>query len=193
MKVPVSLIPENLSPPQPASISRAGSQLSLEQTYDVIRRDRTGFIGSTMAALAASLSAITCVSSNAALKRQQRDQPRGECSIPLRHPPDYPIISDLVLTCPILSCRSSRPSLPRRIRVRRWSHRHRGCHHTHWKARRRPRSQGVRRLKRHARRQSGCPGWLLAGGHARRRRGEANVRPRARAGEGQARGPEERG
>lgn len=94
MKVPVSLIPENLSPPQPASISRAGSQLSLEQTYDVIRRDRTGFIGSTMAALAASLSAITCVSSNAALKRQQRDQPRGECSIPLRHPPDYPIISE---------------------------------------------------------------------------------------------------
>ena len=39
-------------------------------------------IGCTMAALATSLSAIARVSSNAPLKRQQRNQPRGECSNP---------------------------------------------------------------------------------------------------------------
>jgi len=41
-------------------------------------------IGCTMAALATSLSAIARVSSNAPLKRQQRNQPRGECSNPPR-------------------------------------------------------------------------------------------------------------
>lgn len=39
-------------------------------------------VGCTMAALATSLSAIARVSSNAPLKRQQRNQPRGECSNP---------------------------------------------------------------------------------------------------------------
>ena len=41
-------------------------------------------VGCTMAALATSLSAIARVSSNAPLKRQQRKQPRGECSNPPR-------------------------------------------------------------------------------------------------------------
>lgn len=82
---------------------------------------------------------------------------------PARDDRDDPIISVLVLTCRSLSHRSTRPSRSGHLRVRRWTHRHRGCDHSNRQARRRPSGQGVRGRERHARREPGCPGGILAG------------------------------